>query len=182
MPLILLTYEVSAAGVQKANRLWAADSIQSRRVLYLPVAECGIHPERRTCETPQGEWPPPAIPFVENVDHVVTTHDTPLKGDESSEWVDIPGVGTVQIISLPQSKLSYFPTNHRHTMERSTSLPSLLHSPARDSMDSVASLSSIGSVVEDGIGWLVRSWHDNRGRRKWAQIAKQDIELLHGTA
>jgi hypothetical protein len=44
-------------------------------------------------------------------------------------------------------------------------------------MDSVASRSSIGSMVEDGVGRVVRFWHDNQGRKKWAKIGNDLIEL-----
>src|SRR5208282_6060814 len=139
LPLILLAYEISAVSLRKANRLWATDSIQSREKLHLPVDECAVKPER--CTSPlqtngplhengdvdidqlskahgeNGEWPP-------------RLHDPgTLSQDDNenieSEWVKIPGVGSVQIISLPAHKLSYFPTQQRNAMERSTSLPTL---------------------------------------------------------
>lgn len=198
IPLILLAYEISAAVLKKANRLWATDSIQSRDKLYIPVDECGVEPQ--PCPAPQnsndystkngqvgidepvnghgenGGWPPrlPDQGFPQDED----------AGDKiSEEWVMIPGIGPIQIISLPIHKLSYFPVQHRGTMERSTSLPTLdslvaQDKAVRDSMDSAVSRSSsIGSFVEDGVGKIVRFWHDNQGKKKWAKIGKDLIEL-----
>jgi hypothetical protein len=190
MPLILLAYEISAMVLKKANRMWATDSIQSRKKLYLPVDECNVKSE--PCSRPQtpneshhdktervemhgvnGDWPP-RLP-----------QETPPPTEEVPEaesWVSIPAIGPIQIISLPAHKLSYFPTQQLNGMERSTSLPTLDSLVAedkapRDSMDSVASRSSIGSLVEDGVGRVVRFWHDNQGRKKWAKIGKDLIEL-----
>jgi hypothetical protein len=190
MPLILLAYEISATVLKKANRMWATDSIQSRKKLYLPVDECRVKSE--PCSRPQtpneshhdntervevhganGDWPP-RLPEE--------TPPPPEEVVEAETWVNIPAIGPIQIISLPAHKLSYFPTQQRNGMERSTSLPTLDSLVAedkapRDSMDSVASRSSIGSMVEDGVGRVVRFWHDNQGRKKWAKIGKDLIEL-----
>jgi LysM domain len=197
LPLILFAYDISANALRKANRLWATDSIQSRRKLYLPVEECAVKPVpcpqppnskglpikygvvkpngRKKAHDNDGEWPPrlsgqdlqPEDNGVEN---------------QSEEWVMIPGVGPVQVVSLPAYKLSYFPAQERDKMELSTSLPTLdslvdEDRATRDSIDSIASRSSIGSLVEDGIGRIVRFWHENQGRRKWAKIGKDLIEL-----
>jgi hypothetical protein len=197
MPLILLAYEISAAVLKKANRLWATDSIQSREKLYLPVHECGV--KAQSCPSPprsnimfkkdtqigldertnahgdNGEWPP----RLRDQEH---SQDHDFEDDTQGEWVTIPGIGHIQIISLPAHRLSYFPTQRRGTMERSTSLPTLdslvaQDKAARDSIDSVVSRSSIGSLVEDGVGKIVRFWHDNQGKKKWAKIGKDLIEL-----
>jgi hypothetical protein len=195
MPLILLAYEISASVLKKSNRLWAADSIQSREKLYLPVDECGVIPA--PCSPPlepkdtllngvqahldraskplgeNGEWPPrlPNIP-----------PRPAAKAEAPGEWVMIPGIGPIQIVSLSAQKLSYFPTQHQTAMERSSSLPSLdalvgQDKAPRESMDSVVSRSSIGSLVEDGVGRIMRFWHDNQGRKKWAKIGRDSIEL-----
>jgi hypothetical protein len=189
LPMMLLAYEISATVLKKANRLWATDSIQSRRKLYLPVEECGVKAE--TCPAPpkpneapntsipddanrvkehghNGEWPPRLL------EHPPT--------EDSEDWVMIPGIGPTQIISLPAHKLSYFPTPQRNAMERSISMPTLdtlvaEDATPRDSMDSIASRSSIGSLVEDGFGRVVRFWHDNQGRKKWAKIGNDLIEM-----
>lgn len=188
LPLILLAYEISATVLKKANRLWATDSIQNRRKLYLPIAECGVKAE--LCLPPQSNQP--SYDRVRDVTMGTATHgdhgewpprlkEQPPEED-SGEWVLIPGIGLTQIISLPAHKLSYFPTTRRNTMERSTSMPSLdslvvEDRCVRDSMDSVASRSSIGSLVEDGVGRVVRFWHDNQGRKKWAKIGSDLIEM-----
>jgi LysM repeat protein len=196
LPLILLAYEISVAALKKANRLWSTDSIQSRKQLYLPVDECSINPESTSSpkdKSPEinevrfadqgisnglklgddGEWPPRLKE---------ATSRSESEGDETEEWVTIPGIGATQIISISAHKLSYFPTARRNTMERSTSLPTLeslvlQDKQPRDSMDSVASRSSIGSLVEDGVGKIIRYWHDNQGRKRWAKIGKDLIEL-----
>ena len=196
MPLILLAYEISAPVLKKSNRLWATDSIQTRKRLYLPVDECSIKPQ--PCPSPSSErtepttnqfhdrLTPDGVVHGENGewptrlnDQSATSHDEAL---EAEEWVSIPRVGPTRIISIPAHKLSYFPTQRRNTMERSTSLPTLdslvLQDRApRDSMDSIASRSSIGSLVEDGVGRIIRYWHDNQGRKKWAKIGQDLIEL-----
>jgi len=196
MPLILLAYEISSSDLKKANRLWAADSIQTRERLFLPVDKCGVKaaycspppkPKRTTSnDTPldlvptsrdhgqHGDWPPRLS------DKSVFL--PPMDEDVAEEWVMIPGIGPVQIVSLPAQKLSYFPTSQRKAMERSTSLPGLdsllaQERTQRNSMDSVVSRSSIGSLVEDGVGRIVRFWHDNQGRKKWAKIGRDSIEL-----
>lgn len=183
--------------LKKANRLWATDSIQTRDVLHLPVEECSITPER--CEPPirddtankarerederilvhshnEGsifDGPGPSSETINNAEEIL--------GDEE-EWVMIPGLGQVEIIALPAHKLSYFPTT-QVAMERATSLPTLDalvqadKALPRDSMDSSVSRSSLGSLVEDGVGRVVRFWHDNHGKRKWAKIGKDLIEL-----
>jgi hypothetical protein len=196
LPFILLAYEISGAVLRKSNRLWATDSIRSRDTLHLPVDECAVKPERcifppqtnglldENCDVgidkhakahgENGEWPPRL--------HDPGTRSQDDNKNIESEWVKIPGIGPVQIVTLPAHKLSYFPTKQRNAMERSTSLPTL-HSlvaedkAARDSMDSVVSRSSIGSLVEDGVGRIVRFWHDNQGKKKWAKIGKDLIEL-----
>jgi hypothetical protein len=197
MPLILLAYEISASVLKKSNRLWAADSIQSREKLYLPVDECGVTPA--PCSPPlkpkdallngiqadldraskplgeNGEWPP-RLPNQSMAQRPAANAEAP------GEWVMIPGIGPIQIVSLSAQKLSYFPTSHQTAMERSTSLPSLdallgQDKAPRDSMDSVVSRSSIGSLVEDGVGRIMRFWHDTQGRKKWAKIGRDSIEL-----
>jgi hypothetical protein len=198
LPLLLLAYETSATVLKKSNRLWSTDSIQSRKELYLPMEECGI--KAQPCQPPQdpksktsaarsldnkhyhtnienGEWPV-------RLDRVSELPDEQqIESDTTEEWVLVPGIGPVQLISIPSHKLSYFPsTQRRNTMERSTSLPTLEtlvaeQNAARESMDSVVSRSSIGSLVEDGLGRVVRLWHDNQGRKKWSKIGKDLIEL-----
>jgi len=197
MPLILLVYEISASVLKKSNRLWAADSIQSREKLYLPVDECRVIPA--PCSPPpkikdmlpnglqadldkaskphgkNGDWPP-------RLPNQSTTPLPAAETDPGGEWVMIPGIGPIQIVSLAAQKLSYFPTPQQTAMERSTSLPSLdalvgQDKAPRDSMDSVVSRSSIGSLVEDGVGRIIRFWHDNQGRKKWAKIGRDSIEL-----
>ena len=197
IPLILLAYEISASVLKKSNRLWAADSIQSREKLYLPVDECRViatpcSPTPKTKDTlpndvqadldkaskPHGEngdWPPRLL-------NQFVSPRPAAEAEAPGEWVMIPGIGPVQIVSLPAQKLSYFPTSHHATMERSTSLPSLdalvgQDKAPRDSMDSVVSRSSIGSFVEDGVGRIIRFWHDNQGRKKWDKIGRDSIEL-----
>ena len=197
MPLILLVYEISAPVLKKANQLWATDSIQSRGRLYLPVDECAVKPKQ--CSRPpgvkdpsrsngcnrfdvqhrvkgrgeNGEWPPRL-----HHQHTYAQNDDECEAD-SEEWVMIPGVGPVQIIALPAHKLSYFPVTKREW----TTFPSTFESQvtadkmSRDSMDSVVSRSSIGSLVEDGVGWMVRFLHDSQGK-KWAKIGKDLIELI----
>lgn len=198
VPLILLAYEISATVLKKSNRLWATDSVQSRKELYLPVEECRA--KAQPCEAPQdkkknaataqtldnkqiptsvgnGEWPVRLERQFENQEDEMSVSET------AEEWVNIPGIGPIQIVSIPSHKLSYFPsTQRRNTIERSTSSPTLESlvvedKATRDSMDSVASRSSIGSLVEDGVGRVVRFWHDNQGRKKWAKIGKDLIEL-----
>jgi hypothetical protein len=205
MPLILLAYGISATALKKANRLWANDSIQIRNELYLPVDQCDVHPQ--PCSrpgTPQvssnsthaangtvhqdtiihedenGEWPP----LLEITPDYPGERGEPerVEKEEAEEWVMIPEIGPVRIISLQADKLSYFPGHKRTRMERASSLPGLdslvaEERPPRDSMDSVVSVSSIGSLVEEGVGRIVRFWHDNHGRRQWARIAKDLIEL-----
>jgi hypothetical protein len=197
MPLILLAYEISASVLKKSNRLWAADSIQSREKLYLPVDECGVIPV--PCSPPlkpkdtllngvqadldkaskaqgeNGEWPP-------RLPNQSMPQRPPAAAEAPGEWVMIPGIGPIQIVSLSAQKLSYFPRPHQTAMERSSSLPSLdslvgQDKAPRDSMDSVVSRSSIGSLVEDGVGRIIRFWHDNQGRKKWAKIGRDSIEL-----
>jgi len=193
MPLILLAYEISAAVLKKSNRLWATDSIQSRKKLYLPVDECGVKPEG--CSPPEQEAVKPdqvhdevlpnGIVHGENAEwppRLDEQHSESRDDIDGEEWVLIPGIGPTQIIFIPAQKLSYFPTARRNTMERSTSMPTLDHlvlgdNVPRDSMDSVASRSSMGSLVEDPVGRVIRYWHDNQGRRKWAKIGKDVIEL-----
>jgi hypothetical protein len=192
LPMILLAYEISATVLKKANRLWATDSIQSRRKLYLPVEECGIKAE--PCAAPRKPAQPSEVSntTIDDDAHRSKEHgdcgDWPprLQGypptEEPEEWVTIPGIGPIQIVSLAAHKLSYFPTPRRNTMERSTSLPTLdtivaEDATPRDSMDSVGSRSSIGSLVEDGFGRVVRFWHDNQGRKKWAKIGGDLIEM-----
>lgn len=196
MPLILLAYEISATALKKANRLWSTDSIQSRKELYLPVDECGVKAEQcpplnienTKVDNVQTEDPPELSGFVrgQDVGWPLQLEDSGVESSsdeaQEQEWVSIPGIGRIQVISIPPHKLSYFPTIRRNTMERSSSLPTLeslaiQDRPPRDSMDSVASRSSIGSLVEDGVGRLVRYWHDNQGRKKWAKIGKDLIEL-----
>lgn len=192
LPLILLAYGISATVLKKANRMWATDSIQSRKKLYLPVDECSVETEpcpppassaearnentmeRSNVHGENGDWPP-RLPAE-------TLSPPPEVANDVETWVNISAVGPTQIISLPAHKLSYFPAQQRNGMERSTSLPTLDSLLAedkvpRDSMDSVASRSSIGSLVEDGVGRVVRFWHDNQGRKKWAKIGKDLIEL-----
>jgi LysM repeat protein len=196
LPLIVLAYQISAPVLKKANRLWATDSIQTRDVLYLPVEECGITPEK--CEAPIRENTAKAREREDERIRVDSHNegsifDGPVSNpgtikyrgeivNEEEEWVMIPGIGQVEIIRLPAHKLSYFPTK-KVPMERTTSLPTLDalvqadKALPRDSMDSNVSRSSLGSLVEDGVGRVVRFWQDNQGKRKWANIGKDLIEL-----
>jgi LysM repeat protein len=197
LPLILLTYHISANALKKANRLWATDSIQSRQKLYLPVEECAITPvssiqppdlkdsQNKTC-VPESSGRIKAHGDDNERPSRLSDQDLQLGDDgvedRSEEWVKIPGVGPVQVISLPAYKLSYFPTQGRNAMERSASLPTFDSLVAeeritRDSMDSIASRSSVGSLVEDGVGRIIRFWHENQGRKKWAKIGQDLIEL-----
>lgn len=196
LPLILFAYDISANALRKANRLWATDSIQSRQKLYLPVEECAV--QLVPCTQPTNSERLPIKTDALQPDGQKNARDSDVEWPRSSEqdlqpeyngsdeisdeWVMIPGVGPVQVISLPAHKLSYFPTQESNTMERSASSPAFETLVAedratRDSMDSFASRSSIGSLVEDGLGRIVRFWHENQGRKKWAKIGKDIIEL-----
>jgi LysM repeat protein len=197
LPLIVLAYQISAPVLKKANRLWATDSILTRDVLHLPVQECSITPEK--CEAPIRDDTENKAREREDERMQVNSHnegsifDGPgpssgrIKDDQGmlsdqEEWVMIPGIGQVEIIALPAHKLSYFPTK-QVPMERTTSLPTLDalvqadKTLPRDSMDSSVSRSSLGSLVEDGVGRVVRFWQDNQGKRKWAKIGSDQIEL-----
>jgi hypothetical protein len=198
LPLILLAYELSAPTLRKANRLWPTDSIQSRKKLYLPVEECGIEPEPclpapKPCDSPndtepmdikdrhrsyreQKEWPP------RPVDQPVHLQDKDGQEGVLEEWVMVPAIGPTQIISLPAHKLSHFPSQQHNSVDLSASLPTLdalctEDQVPRDSMDSVISRSSLGRLVEDGVARIVRVWHETQGKKKWAQIGKDLIEL-----
>ena len=199
IPLILLAYAISATELRRANRMWPTDSIHFRKTLYLPVEECGAKPEPcspppksddsrsdmcNTSNTPlslraeTGDWP------AKTYDRTILDLDAEnLRTEaEPEEWVKIPGIGPVQIVLLPARKLSYFPTPQHTRIERCTSLPTLeslaqQDKASRDSMDSAVSRSSIGSLVEDGVGRMVRVWHEIQSRKKWAKIGKDLIEL-----
>jgi hypothetical protein len=194
---MLLAYQISAPVLRKANRLWATDSIQTRDVLHLPVDECNITPE--TCQPPIRNNNAPsnrvrgrddertqAGPYNEGsiFDVLAQNSDTitETNGVNEEEWVMIPGIGHVEIVALPAHKLSYFPTK-QIALERTMSLPTLDalvqadKTIPRDSMDSTISRSSLGSLVEDGVARVVRFWQDNQGKRKWARIGKDIIEL-----
>jgi hypothetical protein len=196
MPLIVLAYEISASDLKKANRLWAADSIQTREKLYLPVDKCKVN--ATTCPPPLKREPTASKDTILDLVQTSELHERhgdgptqlssqsissqPAAEDVPEEWVMIPGIGPIQIVSFPAQKLSYFPTPQRTAMERSTSLPGLDALVAQDrtpreSIESVVSRSSIGSLVEDGVGRIVRFWHDNDGRKRWAKIGSDSIEL-----
>ena len=193
MPLILLAYEISASVLKRANRLWDADSIQSREKLYLPVAECGVKPVPCSAPAKTNKKVPNGIYTDiykrselegENVDWPpwLQTPLPPAEYDSAGEWVSIPGIGSIQIVSLPAQELSHFPTPKKTAMERSISLPGLdalvsQDKAPRDSMDSVVSRSSIRSLIEDRVGRIVRFWQDNQGRKKWAKTGRDSIEL-----
>ena len=197
LPLILLAYQISAPVLRKANRLWATDSVQTRDILHLPVEECNITPE--TCPPPirnraslKKAWDREGERIQVDpcneasiFDVPEQTLDTKVENDsvtDEEEWVIIPGVGQVEIIALPAHSLSYFPTKQA-PMERTTPLPTLDalvqsdKSVPRDSLDSGISRSSLGSLVEDGVTRVVRFWQGNQGKRKWAKIGKDLIEL-----
>jgi len=194
LPLILFAYEISATLLNKANRLWATDSVQSREELYLPVEKCGVKPapcspppQKSKCHQSRNQDENLGDPLrIRGIDRDSLQQDTQFLESEEQldEWVLIPGIGPVQITSLPAHKLSYFPAERRSMVARRNSLPVLDSLVAedrvpRDSIDSdVLSRSSIGSLVEDGFGRIVRYWQDNQGRKKWERIGKDPIELL----
>lgn len=194
LPLILFAYEISATVLNKANRLWATDSVQSREELYLPVEKCGVKPapcspppQESECQQPRKQDGNLGNPLgIRGIDNGSLRQDIQFLEPEKQldEWVLIPGIGPVQIASLPTHKLSYFPAERRGVVARRNSSPVLdslvvEDKIPRDSIDSdVLSRSSIGSLVEDGVGRIVRYWQDNQGRKKWEKIGKDLIELL----
>ncbi|CAE6424659.1 hypothetical protein RSOLAG1IB_03977 [Rhizoctonia solani AG-1 IB] len=117
---VALKYGVSIADVRKVNKLWTADSIHLRSVLYIPLT-ASVKLDLIDLTTPNQELDLP-LPS----DQVSSTTDDASKSNASDSPAPDPSKPTIQ--HVPISQLSFFPPpsmspRKSRTMPRSVSSP-----------------------------------------------------------
>ena len=146
---ILLTYNISADNLRKANRLWAHDSIQSRPFLMLPIDNCGIlyQLHYKAEESARSD-------FAASAPESKTESTSPLVDYPLEGWAHVENIGDVEVIRMPKQRLSHFPRrrkNQNQTEEQQGQTTprgslDLTQQTSRSSMDSTMSQSSTFSI------------------------------------
>lgn len=150
-PSLLLKFHTSASTILKANRLWAHDNIHSRSILFIPVQECKVIARPLSSEDDEeyGE--------MKREEGQTYTHH---------KWVDIPGIGRVEVAILSSQTLTYFPPGRRK--------PPLEESLPRESFESQ---SSVGNYLEDAINSGINKAFE-AARRRFKGIGKWTNDLI----
>lgn len=114
---LVLIYNISAHALRKANRLWMNDSVQTRKIIFLPVAECLV--KGRTLSPEESAKLPKEGGESDGREY---THEN---------WIHFPTMSSpVEIGRLQTSALSHFPPRRKAASARaSTEIPSLSVAP-----------------------------------------------------
>ncbi|KAF2137985.1 carbohydrate-binding module family 50 protein, partial [Aplosporella prunicola CBS 121167] len=160
---ISIKYSCNPAVLRKTNRMWAQDSVQTRRHLVLPVDACAVKgrpqqhqpPEDEMDDllldspTPGAEYPPIHAHSLPNTNgwhhhfHKPTSavsdtadhkdNEPPWKHDS---WVQLPHSGDpVEIARLPRKDLGFFPPARRKSLTFSDDAPLSAASTTNTSLD-----------------------------------------------
>ncbi|KAI9892496.1 MAG: hypothetical protein M1814_001453 [Vezdaea aestivalis] len=150
---ILLRFSCSAASFRRANRLWPNDSIQTRRIVILPLSICAVK-GRPISDSPN---PLPSRPSA--VDLLAQTPSSPSLVPQSHTWEHhswtlLPTLPyPIELARLPAKSLSHFPTRPLLSTPASTPSPSFdLIRPPSTLKPPPAALSGPG-----GVGTLSRN-------------------------
>ena len=152
---IAIKYGCQESVVRKANRLWANDSMQLRRLAYIPVNACSVRGQKIPAPTtlPKSEqdsngdmptpnssadWSIPATPKAINAQQdslpspsttTTTSYDTTIPHIHES-WVQISGFSTsTEVARLPRRNLGFFPSTRRKSTSYHDTTPSNANSP-----------------------------------------------------
>lgn len=156
---IAIKYGCSEAIVRKSNRLWANDSMQLRRLAYIPVDACAIRglkiiaPMRATLptlpnetkdsssriigaevdwtipDTPKALYHPSSMPSPSISATTTSIDGTPFHVHES--WVQLSGfTATTEIARLSRRTLGFFPPARRKSISYHDATPSSANSLA----------------------------------------------------
>ena len=178
LPHILLTYGISSEAFKRANRMWANDSIFTRKVVYLPVSEC--HRDFEAYESPD----------LISMDDEDGSAEEPVHEQEEVSRVVVPDVGKVDVVTVPSRFLTYFPPSsvpppsssfpprfqsHRHSEMplRNVHTNDMLgagvagagHIDTTSQLPFRRSTDSVGSVTASIEDWVSRNWREWKAKR-----------------
>ena len=179
LPHILLTYGISSEAFKRANRMWANDSIFTRKVVYLPLSEC-----RRDFEA----YESPDLISMDDEDG--RTEESNRVQEEVSRVV-VPEVGKVDVVKVPSRFLTYFPpsslpsssssfTSPRFQSQRHSEMPlrnvhmhdllgasitGAAHTDTTSQLPFRRSTDSVGSVTASIEDWVSRNWREWKAKR-----------------
>lgn len=136
---ITIKYGCTATTLRKANRMWPNDSVQSKKVLVLPVTSCSI--KGKPTESPEknpdiaqrqeeqhgsSEEQPSrarAESFSNNSQRTTTSARSASEAEQSwthDSWALLPNAtAATQIVRLPRRVLGYFPPARRKSQSTS---------------------------------------------------------------
>jgi len=111
---VVIMYSIHASVLRRANGMWPNDSVQRRKILLLPVEDCGVKGKpigllnlELTCDQQANSPSPPKEPTPEEKGQAGE------RGYRHESYVMIDGIGQVEIARLARKKLSHFPPRRR---------------------------------------------------------------------
>ncbi|CAF9908265.1 MAG: hypothetical protein GOMPHAMPRED_006115 [Gomphillus americanus] len=155
---VAIKYGCQESVVRKANRLWANDSMQLRRLAYIPVNACSVRGQKISAPTtllkPEQEsnrdvplsipnsstdWSIPTTPKATDTQQdslpspsasaTTTSYDITVPHIHES-WVQISGFLTsTEVARLPRRTLGFFPPTRRKSTSYHDATPSSANSP-----------------------------------------------------
>ncbi|QSZ33154.1 hypothetical protein DSL72_002740 [Monilinia vaccinii-corymbosi] len=121
---VILRYNCHPMTFRKANRFWPNDSIQTRKVVILPVDACAI--KGRPCDPSQDlsqgiDLLAPAPSLEDAPETWPPRSETPMERPEEHPWEHVrwvlldssPNSKPVEIARMPRRSLGYFPPRRR---------------------------------------------------------------------
>ncbi|KAG0638216.1 hypothetical protein HOY80DRAFT_190332 [Tuber brumale] len=175
---VVIMYNIHASALRRANGMWPNDSVQRRKILLLPVEDCGVKGKPvdllnlDLTRDQQANLPPPP--------------KGPTPGEEAAaeecgyrheSYVVMDGIGQVEIARLARKKLSHFPPRRRKESASVNTTTGFGTPPSDDE-------ASVFRGMTPGVGALGGSRGETAGVALHTEesIAKTLMELAQGTS
>ncbi|RPB03679.1 hypothetical protein L873DRAFT_1833426 [Choiromyces venosus 120613-1] len=111
---IVIMYNIHASALRRANGMWPNDSVQRRKVLLLPVEDCGVKGkpvDLLNLDPTNDQEAKPSPPKKEPTPEEKAAAEE--RGYRHESYVMIENIGQVEIARLSRKKLSHFPPRRR---------------------------------------------------------------------
>ncbi|PUU79046.1 hypothetical protein B9Z19DRAFT_980654 [Tuber borchii] len=174
---VVIMYNIHTSALRRANGMWPNDNVQRRKILLLPVEDCGVKGKpvgllnlELTCDQQANLPSPPKEPTSEE------KAAAEERGYRHESYVIIDGIGQVEIARLARKKLSHFPPRRRKESV-STNATAGFGTPPPDDESSVfrGMTPGVGTLGGSGSGAGVELHAEE-------SITKALMEFAHGTS